>query len=369
MSSPAAKRRRQTIGQEFDDVRIDELSPLLPPACLLEELPLNESAAATVRTGRRAVEAIVQGNDDRLLVIIGPCSIHDTDACLEYAKRLKKLADGLAADLYVVMRVYFEKPRTTVGWKGLINDPALDGSFQINRGLREARKFLLDINSLGLPTGCEFLDTISPQFIGDLVSWGAIGARTTESQIHRELASGLSCSIGFKNGTAGDVQVAVDACGSASKPHAFLSVTKQGLAAIVHTKGNPNCHVILRGGKSGPNYDADAVKAAQATMLKSFGSDRLMIDCSHGNSRKIHTNQPIVAKAIGDQLAAGNKSIMGVMIESHLNEGNQKLSPGVTDLTTLKRGVSVTDACIDFASTEAVLKSLAEDVRKRRAAA
>ena len=351
---------------EVDDVRIRKIQPLLPPACLLEDLPLTDGAKDVIVAGRRAVSQIVQGADDRLLCVVGPCSIHDVKAARQYALKLRKLATELAGDLLVVMRVYFEKPRTTIGWKGLINDPHLDGTFQINRGLRTARQLLLDLNELGVPCGCEFLDTISPQFTADLVSWGAIGARTTESQCHRELSSGLSMPVGFKNGTSGDIKVAADAVKSATCPHSFLSVSKQGLAAIVHTKGNKDCHVILRGGKAGTNYDAASIAAAAEIAATSGVCGKFVVDCSHGNSKKIHTNQPLVAADIGEQIAGGSDSILGVMIESNINEGNQKLSPGVTMPNSLKFGVSVTDACINLDTTATVLRGLAASVRARR---
>ena len=373
MSSPKAKRARlarMTTESKVDDVRIDEIAPLLPPACLMEELPISETIAESVRAARAEVASVLKREDDRLVVVVGPCSIHDTKACKEYALKLRKLKEKYKDELVVVMRIYFEKPRTTVGWKGLINDPDLDGSFHINKGLRKARSFLIDVNELGLPAAVEFLDTISPQFIADLVSWGAIGARTTESQVHRELASGLSCPVGFKNGTGGDCQIAADAIKSSTQPHSFLSVTKHGLAAIVHTKGNPHCHVILRGGKSGPNYDKESVAAATALLSKSgLTNASIMIDCSHGNSKKVHTNQPIVAEAVAKQIASGNKNIIGVMIESHINEGKQALKPGVTLLRDLKYGVSVTDACINVDTTAAVLDGLANAVKARRSAA
>ena len=362
--SPARK-----LDTDTDDQRIEGYKPLLPPACLLEELPLSADTEYFVPSSRRAVQAILTGIDDRVVVIVGPCSIHDVKAAKEYAESLKKLADELKDDLLVVMRVYFEKPRTTVGWKGLINDPRLDGSFRINEGLRLGRRLLLDINEMGLPVGCEFLDNISPQYTADLVAWGAIGARTTESQIHREMVSGLSMPVGFKNGTGGDCQVAVDGMISASNPHRFLGVTKQGLAAICATKGNKFCHVILRGGSDGPNYEAEHVAKATALLEKKKQSSKLMIDASHGNSKKIHSNQPIVCADIGKQLAAGSAAIFGVMIESHINEGNQKLSPGTTDPATLEYGKSVTDACINLETTAQVLRDLASSVRLRREAA
>ncbi|HEX5790393.1 MAG TPA: 3-deoxy-7-phosphoheptulonate synthase, partial [Luteolibacter sp.] len=305
----------------------------------------------------------LRNKEPRLMVVVGPCSIHDPKAALDYAERLARLADELSDQLFIIMRVYFEKPRTTVGWKGLINDPHLDNSFDINHGLRVARKLLLDLLETGMPTGTEFLDTISPQYIADLISWGAIGARTTESQIHRELASGLSMPVGFKNGTGGSVQIALDAILSASNPHHFLSVTKQGVSAIVSTSGNDSCHLILRGGKTGPNYEAKAIEEA-VTMLREQGlMESLMIDCSHGNSLKDFRNQPLVAANLAHQMQAGNRAITSVMIESNLVEGSQKLG---SDLSTLARGQSVTDACIGWEKTVEVLDVLAAAVRKRR---
>jgi len=347
-------------------VRIDFLSSLIPPSCLIEDIDASDEVVNHVGASREAVHSVVNGQDDRVIVVVGPCSIHDVEACREYAEKLAKLATELQNEVLVIMRVYFEKPRTTVGWKGLINDPDLDGSFKINKGLRIGRKFLLEVNELGLPCGVEFLDTISPQFLADLVSWGAIGARTTESQVHRELASGLSCPVGFKNATSGDVQVAIDACKSSKNPHSFLSVTKQGVAAIVHTKGNLGCHIILRGGSAGPNFEKEHVDAAAAVMEKNGMQVRIMVDCSHGNSNKDHKNQPKVAEKVCEQIAAGNKGIIGLMIESHLCEGKQSLSPGETDISTLKRGVSVTDACIDFDTTEVTLRQIADAVKARR---
>jgi 3-deoxy-7-phosphoheptulonate synthase len=346
------------------DLRIESFRPLLPPAILVEELPLGERGADTVSRGRDALGAILHGRDDRLLVVVGPCSIHDPVAAIDYARRLRRAADELADDLAIVMRVYFEKPRTTVGWKGLINDPRLDGTFAINEGLRLARRLLVDLADLGLPAGCEFLDPISPQFIADTVSWGAIGARTTESQVHRELASGLSMPIGFKNGTDGDVQIAIDAVRAGAHPHRFLGVTEQGLGAIVATRGNPDCHVILRGGQSGPNYDAASVEKA-ATALRDAGlASRLMIDVSHGNSGKDHRRQPLVAADIAAQVAQGQHAIFGVMMESFLVEGRQDLvSP-----STLRYGQSITDACMSWETTVAVLGELAQAVRDRRSA-
>ena len=346
-----------------DDLRIKSLRPLLPPAILMEELPMSDEHERVVAVARSAVGEIIEGKNDRLVVVVGPCSIHDTSAALDYAARLKDQADQYAAELVVVMRTYFEKPRTTVGWKGLINDPDLDGSFAINRGLRVARKFLRDVVGIGLPTATEFLDPISPQFVADLVSWGAIGARTTESQVHRELASGLSMPVGFKNGTDGGMQIAVDAVRSAASPHSFLSVTKQGLAAIVQTNGNPHCHVILRGGKSGPNYSAQHVGEAVAKLEKSGLRPMLMVDCSHANSAKDHSRQPIVAADLAQQIAAGNRALFGIMIESFLTEGRQDVKTG----SSLNYGQSITDACIGWDQTAPVLAELAEAVVKRRA--
>ncbi|RKP10408.1 3-deoxy-7-phosphoheptulonate synthase [Thamnocephalis sphaerospora] len=352
---------------ELDDRRIRQIRPLIPPQILIEDLPVSGAAAATIKKGRVDAEKIVRGQDDRLVVVVGPCSIHDTKAALEYARKLKAYADTAAKDLLIVMRVYFEKPRTTVGWKGLINDPFLDGSFEINKGLRIARKLLLDVNEIGLPAGCEFLDTISPQYIADLVSWGAIGARTTESQVHRELSSGLSVPVGFKNGTDGNVRIAVDAIKAASKGHCFLSVTKQGLSAIVATEGNDSCHVILRGSTSGPNYEEEHVTAT-CNMLKASGvNDNIMIDCSHGNSCKVFSRQAEVADCIAKQLesASTSSNIFGVMIESHLVEGRQDISDdGPAGLTY---GQSITDACLGWDATVKALERLREGVRARRA--
>lgn len=346
-----------------DDLRITGLNPLISPAVLAYYLPLTEQASELVANARAQADAILRGDDDRLLAIVGPCSIHDPEAALEYGAKLKEVAERVKDDVLVIMRVYFEKPRTTVGWKGLINDPNLDDSFDINQGLRIARGLLLDLANMGVPAGTEFLDTISPQYIADLISWGAIGARTTESQIHRELASGLSMPVGFKNGTGGSIQIALDAIQSSSRPHHFLSVTKQGVSAIVSTSGNESCHLILRGGQSGPNYDKDSVDLA-AKMLSEQGlTETVMIDCSHGNSMKDFRNQPMVARDIGNQLAAGSKVITSVMIESNLVEGNQKLSK---DLSSMVRGQSVTDACIGWNDTVEVLDGLAEAVQKRR---
>ena len=346
-----------------DDLRIRARRPLLSPAIVLDELKLSESGTEFLTASRRAIAAAIRGEDDRLVVITGPCSIHDTAAASEYATRLLPLAQKHAKDLIVVMRVYFEKPRTTVGWKGLINDPHLDGSYKINDGLRLARRVLLDVAELGVPAATEFLDTISPQYIADLVSYGAIGARTTESQVHRELASGLSMPVGFKNGTDGGVQVAVDAVQSAKHPHWFTSVTKDGVAAIFQTAGNDDAHIILRGGsRTGPNYGAEAVAAAAALLKKAGQPATVVIDCSHGNSSKDHNRQPLVASDIAAQVAAGSREITGVMIESHLVAGSQKW----TGRETAVYGQSITDACISLEQTEAVLEELAGAVRKRR---
>jgi 3-deoxy-7-phosphoheptulonate synthase len=347
-----------------DDLRIDQVRPLIPPAIIMEEIPANEEQMATTSQAREAASRIVSGEDDRLLVIVGPCSIHDTEAGLEYAAKLKTVADKLSGDLLIIMRTYFEKPRTTVGWKGLINDPNLDGSFAINQGLRVARTFLRNVVDLGMPTGTEFLDPISPQFVADLVSWGAIGARTTESQVHRELGSGLSMPVGFKNGTGGTVQIAVDAVSSASHPHHFLSVTKQGLAAIVSTHGNKSCHVILRGGKTGPNYQKEHVDSTLALLSQAGLRRGVMVDTSHANSEKNHDNQTKVATDLAGQIASGNRGLTGVMIESHLKPGRQDATPG----KPLDYGVSITDACIGFSQTVPVLEELARAVTQRRKA-
>src|SRR5262245_41844548 len=345
-----------------DDLRIQRLRPLIPPTILMEQYAITEEASTTVAEGREAINRVLRDEDDRLLVVVGPCSIHDVAAARDYATRLRAAANRLADDLLLVMRVYFEKPRTTVGWKGLINDPRLDGSFAINDGLGLARGLLLDLARMGLPAGCEFLDTITPQFIADLVSWGAIGARTTESQVHRELASGLSMPVGFKNGTDGNVQIAVDAVRAASHPHSFLSVTKQGLAAIVSTKGNDACHVILRGGAALPNYHAQDVEAAARVLQQASLPARLMIDCSHGNSGKDHTRQPAVARDIAAQVAEGSPHVFGIMIESHLVGGRQDARPG----EPLTYGQSITDACLGWDDTVPVLEELAKAVRARR---
>src|SRR5438445_9071272 len=344
-----------------DDLRIREIKELLTPSEVLRDFPITRNAAKTVYETRQAIHRILHGADDRLLVIMGPCSIHDVRAAKEYAGKLQDAKDRLSADLLVVMRVYFEKPRTTVGWKGLINDPNLDGSYRINDGLRVARRLLLDLNEMGMPVGCEFLDMITPQYIGDLVSWGAIGARTTESQVHRELASGLSCPVGFKNGVDGSIRIAIDAVRAARQPHHFLSVTKAGHSAIVSTSGNEDCHVILRGGRA-PNHDAASVAAACAELAASGLEQRLMIDCSHSNSQKMYQRQIDVAREIARQVAAGEERIFGIMVESHLKAGRQDLVPG----QPLGFGQSITDACIGWEDSAPLLRNLAEAVRKRR---
>jgi 3-deoxy-7-phosphoheptulonate synthase len=344
-----------------DDVRILEIKELVSPGDLLDEFPITDGAAKTTFEARQAIHRILHGADDRMVAIIGPCSIHDTVAAKEYAMRLKEVRERLSKDLLIIMRVYFEKPRTTVGWKGLINDPYLNGSFQINEGLRIAREFLLDINQSGMPVGCEFLDMITPQYIADLVSWGAIGARTTESQIHRELASGLSCPVGFKNGTDGNVRIAVDAMRAAAAPHHFLSVTKGGHSAIVSTAGNEDCHIILRGGKL-PNYDAESVDGASEELAKAGLPARIMVDYSHSNSSKQHEKQMDVNHDIAERVAAGDGRIFGIMAESHLNPGRQDLVPG----KELLYGVSITDACIGWDSSRDLLEELAAAVRERR---
>jgi len=347
----------------IDDVRIREIKELVPPSHVLREFPATPQAAQTAYDARSGIHRILHGQDDRLLVVIGPCSIHDTDAAKDYARRLKAEADRLSEDLLVVMRVYFEKPRTTVGWKGLINDPMLDGSFRINDGIRIARELLWEINEMGLPCATEFLDMITPQYIADLISWGAIGARTTESQVHRELASGLSCPVGFKNGTDGNVKIAVDAIKAAAAPHHFLSVTKAGHSAIVSTGGNEDCHVILRGGKT-TNYDAASVDAACKELAASSVAAKVMVDFSHANSSKKYERQIVVAQDVADQMAAGEDRIIGVMVESHIKDGRQDLVPG----KPLEYGKSITDACIGWEDSLGVLETLAAAVRQRRVA-
>ena len=345
-----------------DDLRIQNIRPLLPPAILMEEHPLTEKGSTCVARGREQAADILHGRDDRLLVVVGPCSIHDPEAAIEYATRLHAVADDLSSDLFLVMRVYFEKPRTTVGWKGLINDPHLDESFVINEGLRRARGLLCHVNEIGVPAGCEFLDPITPQFIADLVAWGAIGARTSESQVHRELASGLSMPVGFKNATDGGIQAAIDGMRSAAHPHHFLSVTKQGVAAIVGTAGNADTHVILRGGESGPNYDLESIATTRAKLESAKMPRRMMVDCSHANSGKDHAQQPVVASELAGRIATGSDDVMGVMLESFLVDGNQKLDPR----GELAYGQSITDACLGWDSTMPVLRQLAEAVRSRR---
>ncbi|ANN77095.1 3-deoxy-7-phosphoheptulonate synthase [Bordetella flabilis] len=346
----------------IDDVRIGAVRPLISPALLLDELPVSPAIQDLVEGTRGAIADILHGRDDRLVAVVGPCSIHDHDQAMDYARLLKCAADELSEDLLIVMRVYFEKPRTTVGWKGYINDPRLDGSYRINEGLRRARELLLDIADMGLPTGTEFLDLLSPQFIADLIAWGAIGARTTESQSHRQLSSGLSCPLGFKNGTDGGVQIAADAIVAARAPHAFMGMTKMGMAAIFETRGNDDTHVILRGGKQGPNYDAASIDACATILARAGLRQQVMVDCSHANSNKSHSRQADVAADLASQIAGGDRRIIGVMIESHLEEGRQDLTPGAP----LRRGVSITDACLGWAQTEPVLRQLAQAVRTRR---
>lgn len=345
-----------------DDTRIGAVRPLISPALLLDELPTPAGVQDLVETSRAAIADVLHGRDDRLIVVVGPCSIHDHDQAMEYARQLKTSAEALSQDLLVVMRVYFEKPRTTVGWKGYINDPRLDGSFRINEGLRRARKLLLEISGLGLPIATEFLDLLSPQFIADLVSWGAIGARTTESPSHRQLASGLSCPLGFKNGTDGGIQIAADAMVAAGAKHAFMGMTKMGMAAIFETRGNVDTHVILRGGKQGPNFDAASVDACCAALKRAGQREQVMVDCSHANSNKSHERQIDVARDLGAQIAGGDARITGVMIESNINPGRQDLKPGAP----LAHGVSITDACLGWTQTIPVLEDLAAAVRARR---
>ncbi|MHB1123819.1 MAG: 3-deoxy-7-phosphoheptulonate synthase [Ramlibacter sp.] len=346
----------------LDDVRIRQVRPLISPALLQDDYPADAEVQGFVEASREQVAAIVHGRDPRLLVVVGPCSIHDGEQALEYARRLRALAPQLQDDLFLVMRAYFEKPRTTVGWKGFINDPHLDGSFRMNEGLRLARSLLLSITRLGLPVGTEFLDLLSPQYVADLVSWGAIGARTTESPSHRQLASGLSCPIGFKNGTGGGVQMAADALVSCRSPHAFMGMTKMGQAAIFETEGNDDCHIILRGGSRGPNYHAADIEAASTMLHKAGVCERVMVDCSHANAAKNYLRQVEVANDLAQQIAGGEQRILGLMIESHLNPGKQELRPGVP----LQYGVSITDGCIGWEQTETVLRQLAQAARQRR---
>jgi 3-deoxy-7-phosphoheptulonate synthase len=345
-----------------DNLRIRGITEVTPPAGIAQELPLSDSAARTVFEARQQIKDILHGRDDRLLVVVGPCSIHDTRAAIEYATRLKPVRERLADRLLVVMRVYFEKPRTTVGWKGLINDPDLDDSYQINKGLRVARKLLIDLNEMGMPCGVEFLDLITPQYLAECVSWGAIGARTTESQGHRELSSGLSCPVGFKNGTGGTIKIAVDAVSAASRAHSFLSVTKAGHTAIFKTAGNEDTHIILRGGTNGPNYDAASVAEACKLLEAANLRGHLMVDLSHANSSKQHRKQIEVAQDIGGQIRGGSRQVFGVMIESHLVEGRQDVNPE----KPLTYGQSITDACIGWDDTVPVLEGLAAAVSERR---
>ena len=363
-SIPSASVASHTLDTtRIDDTRIKAVRPLITPALLQEWLPANEQVLALVESSRHAISQILQGVDDRLIVVVGPCSIHDHEQAIAYARQLKQQADALAKDLLIVMRVYFEKPRTTVGWKGYINDPHRDGSFAINEGLELARKLLLEIVEIGLPVGTEFLDLLSPQFTSDLVSWAAIGARTTESQSHRQLTSGLSCPVGFKNGTDGGVKVACDAILAAQAPHAFIGMTKMGQAAIFETRGNQDCHVILRGGKQ-PNYSAGDVNSACEMLVKTGLRPQVMIDFSHANSSKQHRRQIDVSADVAAQIAAGDARITGVMIESHLHEGRQDIVEG----QPLHYGVSLTDACISMEQTIPVLQQLAQAVQARRAA-
>ena len=345
-----------------DDVRIEHIRDLVPPAAFMEEIALTDALEDFVTRSRLAGEDIMHGRNDRLLVVAGPCSIHDAKSALEYAEKLKAAREKYSDDLEIVMRVYFEKPRTTVGWKGFINDPHLDETFDINKGLREARKLLVQIAQMGVPAGTEFLDVITPQYIADVVAWGAIGARTTESQVHRQLASGLSMPVGFKNGTDGNIQIALDAIAAAAGEHVFLSVTKHGTAAIVQTRGNSACHLILRGGKASPNYDAASVDSAVGQLNARGAAPHLMVDCSHGNSLKDYRRQSLVAHDIAEQIKAGSHGITGVMIESHLREGRQDVVPG----KALTYGQSITDACISWETTETVLEELASAVKARR---
>ena len=358
---PSQERTSQT-----DDQRIKDITVLPPPEHLIRFFPIRGTAVETlIGETRKSIRRIMSGKDDRLLVVIGPCSIHDPAAALDYARRLKPLRDHYADSLEIVMRVYFEKPRTTVGWKGYINDPYLDESYRIDEGLRIARQLLIEINRLGLPAGSEFLDVISPQYIGDLISWGAIGARTTESQVHRELASGLSAPIGFKNGTDGNIRIATDAIQSASRGHHFLSVHKNGQVAIVHTDGNKDCHVILRGGKA-PNYDAESVTAACKELEAAKLPPTLMVDCSHANSSKQHEKQLDVAREVAAQVSGGSRCVFGVMVESHIHGGAQKFTPGKDDVNALEYGKSITDACIGWDGTQTILQVLSDAVRARR---
>lgn len=348
---------------QTDNLRISEIKPLISPAVLTHFLPISDKAAKLVSKSRRACGNILKCRDDRLLVVVGPCSIHDPSAAIEYGNRLKETAARYQDDLEVVMRVYFEKPRTTVGWKGLINDPRLDSSFDINHGLHIARELLIQLADMGVPAGTEFLDTISPQYYADLIAWGAIGARTTESQVHRELASGLSMPVGFKNGTGGSIQIALDAIQASAGQHHFLSVTKQGISAIVATKGNNACHLILRGSSKGPNYDAESIADITRQLEAAGLPQSVMVDCSHGNSLKDYKNQPVAAQSLCEQIAAGNHAITSVMVESNLVEGGQKLQGSLADLTY---GQSVTDQCVGWPTTENMLEEFSRAVQARR---
>ena len=347
-----------------DDTRIRAVRPLISPALLQDEMPVTEDELRLVEGTRQAIGRVLRGSDDRLVVVVGPCSIHDHDQAMDYARLLKNAADALRGELIVVMRVYFEKPRTTVGWKGYINDPQLDGSFRMNEGLRLARRLLLDVTALGLPAGTEFLDLLSPQYIADLIAWGAIGARTTESQSHRQLASGLSCPVGFKNGTDGSIKIAADAVLAARSGHAFMGMTKMGAAAIFETRGNEDCHLILRGGKT-PNYDAASIAAACQALKASGVHEQVMVDLSHGNSSKQYERQIEVGRDVAAQISNGERRICGVMIESHLQPGRQDHVEGAPK-SALKPGVSLTDACLGWAQTEPLLHELAAAVRQRR---
>ncbi|VVU94429.1 DAHP synthetase I family [seawater metagenome] len=342
------------------NINIENVSPIQSPQSLINKFPVSNTLKNQINIWRDDIQKVISQSDDRLLTIIGPCSIHDPIAALDYANSLKKMADKYKNKLLVVMRVYFEKPRTTVGWKGLINDPQMNESFQIDKGLEIARKLLLDINNLGLPVGCEFLDVFTPQYIGDLVSWGAIGARTTESQVHRQLVSGLSMPIGFKNGTGGSITIAAQALASANSPHVFLGIDENGQASIVRTTGNKECHIILRGSKKGPNYSSEHMNETSLILFKNKQTARIMIDCSHGNSQKIHKNQILVAESLAHQIANGDTRIIGTMIESNINEGNQKITQN------LLYGVSVTDACVNLIDSDLILNLLANSIDARR---
>ncbi|KAF9427273.1 3-deoxy-7-phosphoheptulonate synthase [Podila epigama] len=356
---------KEQIEPEFmEDLRVSGYAPLIPPQIIQEEIPMSQTSRKVVSLARQQAAKILRGEDDRLIVIVGPCSIHDPRSALEYASLLKPVAEQLSGELLIIMRAYFEKPRTTVGWKGLINDPDINDTFQINKGLRIARSLLCQLTDMGVPVGCELLDTISPQFLADLISWGAIGARTTESQLHRELASGVSFPLGFKNGTDGNITIAVDAIRAAARPHHFLGVTKQGLAAITNTKGNELCHLILRGGNGGPNYEKEHIERTRAGLVKAKLPETIMVDCSHGNSRKQHRNQISVSADLANQIRAGDRSIVGLMIESNLVEGRQDVGPAGKD--ALVYGQSITDACVDWNDTVKMLEDLADAVRVRR---